>query len=106
MYVTGYRRGIPEGERAINAQQTITVSRRRDLSKPVERCIQSMYWHADAVDEIATIVERGEVDGRPVDLAWLVTASAALQTTAALLNTERLTERAWGKKPLEMMETP
>jgi hypothetical protein len=69
-----------------------------DLAKPVERCIHSMYWHADAVDEIARVVERGTVDGRPVDLAWLVVATGALQTTAALLSVDRLTERAWGEE--------
>jgi hypothetical protein len=74
-----------------------------DLARPVQYCIQSMYWHADAVTEIARIVECGTVDGRPVDLAWLVVATAALQTTATMLSVERLTERAWGgKKPLEM----
>jgi hypothetical protein len=73
-----------------------------DLRKPVERCIQSMYAHADAVDAIASVIEAGMVDGRPLDLAWIVTATAALQTTAALLILERLTERAGGKKPLEV----
>jgi hypothetical protein len=69
-----------------------------DLARPVKRCIQAMCWHTDAVDEMARVVERGTVDGRPVDLAWLVVATAALQTTAALLSIDRLTERAWGMK--------
>ncbi|HEY7308306.1 MAG TPA: hypothetical protein VH643_02985 [Gemmataceae bacterium] len=73
-----------------------------DLARPVERAIAALYWHCDAADEIARVVECGTVDGRPVDLIWLVMVTAALQTTAAMLSSNRLTERAWGKKPLEM----
>jgi hypothetical protein len=70
------------------------------LAGAYERCSQALHWHGDVCDDIGKILERGEINGQPLDARFLATATAALATAAALLQPDRLMVKAWREIPV------
>jgi hypothetical protein len=95
---------LPAPERAWVRQGPTLFEPATDASTsgPEARCRAALEWLGQTARDIEGALERGQIQGRPLDPAWLATTTAALQTAAGLLGVARLTEKAWGKKLLEM----
>jgi hypothetical protein len=82
---------VPDGE-------TFTTTATTDdpaFTGAVERAGEILDWLSDNVEDLRRYLgDRRRWDGRPLDLAFVTTVSAAAGTAAALLDPMRLAEKA------------
>jgi hypothetical protein len=100
-YTSECQRGptLFEPETGPDSGGTAAPAENPETSGPLARCRAALEWLAEVAADLEGVLERGQVQGRPLDSAWLAAATGALQTAAQLLDIDRLAAKAWKKAP-------